>query len=139
MDAAHTIFSVAKRRCYINIPAPLAQDQDAERERRATEAEQDAGWEALDEIEGVVRNTDKGKGREAENDRPWWEKDGGRPLWLPKEIEPVLEEPPKWGLLGEIMLEIEQEINDKPGSFCTSAPCPLRNHLINPAFSASRI
>ena len=143
MDAAHTIFSVAKRRCYVNIPVPVAQDQAAERERRATEAEQDAGWEALDEIEGITWNAGKGKNTAVEpDDRPWWEKDGGRPLWLPKEIEPVLEEPPKWGLLGDILLEIEQEINDQPGSFRTSALLGLSldsRMRIRPEFSAPGI
>ena len=113
MDAAHTIFTVAKRRCYINIPASDNPSEAEEIRRKAMEAEQDAEWELLDEIEGVTSEKVK-------NDiRPWWEKQkGGRPWWLPKDISPVLEEPPKWGLLAEVLHEIEQEINDKTGSFC---------------------
>lgn len=113
MDASHTIFTVAKRRCYINIP-PLDNPNEAERlGQRAMETDQDAEWEVLDEIEGMKSEKVK------DDTRAWWEKGkGGRPWWLPKEISPVLEEPPKWGLLADILHEIEQEINDKPGSFC---------------------
>ena len=115
MDAAHTIFTVARRRCYVNIPAPANPDEAEELRRKAMEAEHDAEWEVLDELEGVVSER-------AKNDtRPWWERrKGGRPWWLPKDMSPVLEEPPKWGLLAEVLHEIEQEINDKPGSFCAS-------------------
>ncbi|KAF8580272.1 hypothetical protein K439DRAFT_1415468 [Ramaria rubella] len=118
MDAAHTIFTVAKRRCYINTPVPTTPNQEAERLRQVVEAEQDAGWEALDEIEGVAQDRVEMSKNAPDENKPWWEKrHGGRPWWLPKEVDPVLEELPKWGLLAEILQEIEQEINDKPGSF----------------------
>ncbi|KAF8496589.1 hypothetical protein JB92DRAFT_3226350 [Gautieria morchelliformis] len=81
MDAANTIFTVAKRRCYFNIPVSTT-----DRHHRATEAEQDAGWENRNE------------------DRPWW---------LPEDISPILEEPPECNLLAMILHEIEEGINDK--------------------------
>ncbi|KAF8526823.1 hypothetical protein JB92DRAFT_2870207 [Gautieria morchelliformis] len=103
MDAANTIFTVAKRRCYINIPV-----SDTDRHRKAAEAEQDAGWEVLDEIEGVEQNGKRPASENSNEDRPWW---------LPEDISPILEEPPKWNLLAETLHEIEEAINDKPGSF----------------------
>jgi len=61
-------------------------------------------WEALDEAEGRIPRapvpTDKGEHKKS---RP-------RPAWLPKNIEPVLEELPKWHLLAETLKEIEEEI-----------------------------
>lgn len=105
MDAAHTIFTAARRRCYIN--TPTLNNDDADRQRQVLEAEHDAEWEILDEIEGVVAG--KIQADKRQND--------GRPWWLPKDMDPVLEEPPKLGLLTEVLHEIEQEIADKPGSF----------------------
>ncbi|KAF8531160.1 hypothetical protein JB92DRAFT_2825304 [Gautieria morchelliformis] len=103
MDAANTIFTVAKRLCYFNIPV-----SDTDRHHRAREAEQDAGWEVLDEIEGVEQNGKRPASENSNEDRPWW---------LPEDISPILEEPPKWNLLAETLHEFEEAINDKPGSF----------------------
>jgi DNA excision repair protein ERCC-4 len=113
MDAANTIFTVAKRRCYINIPISDGPSEAEERHRKAVEAEQDAGWEILDELEGVAN-------AEAQNDKRLEseKRDGDRPWWLPRDMSPTLEEPPKWSLLAGILHEIEQGINDNPGSFC---------------------
>lgn len=91
-DAANIIFQVAKRRCYVmsstskNVPAPvidLVNDEDV--------------WDALDEAENA--GLDKGKGKEER-----------KPNWMPKEMEPILEELPKWNLLSEIIQEAEGEI-----------------------------
>ena len=123
MDAAHTIFTVAKRRCYVNIPA--VDDPNKTSERLAMEAEQDAEWEVLDEIEGVRKGKVHGE--------------GGRPQWLPKDISPVLEEPPKLGLLAEVLYEIEKEIMDKPGSNCAYALILGSCHLNRRVTSATRV
>ncbi|KIJ56197.1 hypothetical protein M422DRAFT_198890 [Sphaerobolus stellatus SS14] len=111
MDAAHTIFTVAKRRCYINNPVLQAA------EKRGNRTEEDAGWEVLDELEGISRRRSDGQSSTKVDTRPIWEKEhGGRPWWLPKEVDPVLEEPPKWGLLADVLYEIETMINDNLSS-----------------------
>ncbi|GJJ13082.1 hypothetical protein Clacol_007332 [Clathrus columnatus] len=90
-DAAHTIISAAKRRCYVeNLKSSGHQDSN--------ESPNGAEWEILDELEGISTQPQD-----------------SRPSWLPKTIEPVLEEPPKWALLSDILFEIEQEMNDSPG------------------------
>ncbi|TFY75345.1 hypothetical protein EWM64_g8667 [Hericium alpestre] len=94
-DAAHIIFHVAKQRCYTVSAAPTAP-------RVIDSVDDEDAWEALDEMEGRIPAKDKGKGKET--DKP------ARPAWLPHNIEPVLEELPKWSLLGEVLKEIEEEI-----------------------------
>ncbi|KAF9042328.1 hypothetical protein BJ165DRAFT_1349294 [Panaeolus papilionaceus] len=112
-DAAHIIFQSAKRRCFTLSAVPtkepvvidLADDEDA--------------WAALDEMEGegaaaaTGSRVDKGKGKETEKE--------DKPAWLPRGMDPVLEELPKWNLLSEVLLEIEgemirQENMKRPGS-----------------------
>ncbi|KAG8881170.1 hypothetical protein FRB98_004521 [Tulasnella sp. 332] len=98
-DAAHVIISTAKARCYtmdtksaktgasVNPGAPDADEMDDE-------------WEVLDEMTGDKTgkvNTD-----------PMWKR------WMPKGMKPVLEEPRKWGVLAEVLLEIEREIIARP-------------------------
>ena len=61
-------------------------------------------WEALDEAEGHIRRTP------ATTDKKYSIKSRPRPTWLPKSIEPILEELPKWHLLAETLKEIEEEI-----------------------------
>ena len=63
--------------------------------------EEEDAWDALDEIEGRVGvKSDKAKGKERERKKPW----------LPDEMDPVLEELPKWSLLAEVLKEIEEEM-----------------------------
>jgi DNA excision repair protein ERCC-4 len=72
-------------------------------------------WEALEEAEGFIRRApdtaNKTKDRTEEHSRP---------AWLPKNMEPVLEELPKWHLLAETLKEIEEEIM-RQDSLSTSA------------------
>lgn len=102
-DAANIIFECAKRRCYtITATAKKPPVIDL--------TEDDDAWAALYEVEGV-QAIDKGKRKET-NDRP---------SWVPKGLDPVLEELPKWNLLSEIILEAEgemirQESLKKPGT-----------------------
>ncbi len=103
-DAAHIIFETAKKRCYVLREAPekstrvstdiieISDDEDA--------------WEALDETESRIRNAPTTTGRKDQNQT----KSRPRPTWLPRSIEPVLEELPKWRLLAETLKEIEEEI-----------------------------
>ncbi|KAH9846206.1 hypothetical protein C2E23DRAFT_853988 [Lenzites betulinus] len=97
-DAAHTIFTYAKRRCYVMNPVPRGPPQVID----LAEEEENA-WEALDDMEaeasGRARSSDKGK----ERAKP------PRKKWLPEGMEPVLEELPKWYLLADILQEIEEE------------------------------
>jgi DNA excision repair protein ERCC-4 len=103
-DAAHIIFETAKRRCYVLREAP-------ERPARVSTdvidiSDDEDAWEALDEAEGRIRGTPittVKKDQDQMKSRP-------RPTWLPKSIEPVLEELPKWHLLAETLKEIEEEI-----------------------------
>lgn len=112
MDAAHTIFTLAKRRCYVNIPALSGPGEGNDKQR---EAEQDIGWEVLDELQGTFGDSANNLSKPQEDTRSAWEKGSGRPWWLPREIDPVLEEPPKWSLLAEVLYEIEIMISDNPG------------------------
>ncbi|KAF8632697.1 hypothetical protein AX15_001750 [Amanita polypyramis BW_CC] len=95
-NAANIIFKSAKRRCYL-MTAPQINETSVSSPTIDLSNDDDA-WEALDEMEGRI--IDKGKEKEEEI----------RPEWLPKGMEPVLEELPKWELLSEILLEIEGEI-----------------------------
>ncbi|KAI0763850.1 hypothetical protein BD413DRAFT_698917 [Trametes elegans] len=102
-DAAHTIFSYAKRRCYVMNPVPKPAQPPPAQVIDVVDDEDE--WAVLDEMEAAARgetrppaNTSKkGKGRET------------RKKWLPEGMEPVLEELPKWCLLADILHEIEEE------------------------------
>lgn len=60
------------------------------------------GWDALDEIHGIVG---KSSGQNASRSRKV-----DKPFWVPHGMDPVLEELPKWTLLADILKEIEGEI-----------------------------
>jgi DNA excision repair protein ERCC-4 len=101
-DAAHIIIETAKKRCYV------LREVTEKRTRALTDvieiSDDEDAWEALDEAEGRIPRapaTMGGKGHI--KSRP-------RPAWLPKDIEPILEELPKWHLLSETLKEIEEEI-----------------------------
>ena len=79
-DAAHIIFQSARRRCFISSKLKVP----------PVPAHDDL-WKLLDEVNGTVG-------------------EGFRPDWLPENITPVLEEPPKWEYLVETLLEIEDLI-----------------------------
>ncbi|KAF7331499.1 ERCC4 domain-containing protein [Mycena kentingensis (nom. inval.)] len=82
-DIAHLIFDGARRRCYLGTFKPKPREQQ----------EEDDAWAILDEADNnTTKPTDT------------------RPQWLPHGLEPVLEELPKWGLLADILHEIEEEI-----------------------------
>jgi DNA excision repair protein ERCC-4 len=67
------------------------------------DVEEEDAWDALDEIEGRVGvKSDKAKGKERERE---WKKP-----WVPDDMDPVLEELPKWSLLAEVLKEIEEEM-----------------------------
>ncbi|KAL1942922.1 hypothetical protein VTO73DRAFT_4593 [Trametes versicolor] len=97
-DAAHTIFTYAKRRCYVMNPVPKAAAQVI----NLADDEEEA-WAALDEVEGRARGQagPSNKGKEKTK--------APRKKWLPEGMEPVLEELPKWYLLADILHEIEGE------------------------------
>ena len=102
-DAAHIIFETAKKRCYVLRKSP---ENVTSAPKDVIEISDDEDeWEALEEAEGIVHRaldtTVTGKNAT---------KAHLRPAWLPKNLEPVLEELPKWHLLAETVKEIEEEI-----------------------------
>ncbi|KAG6890517.1 hypothetical protein C0995_007716 [Termitomyces sp. Mi166 len=92
-DAAHIIFHVAKRRCYTVSAASKIQSQ-----QQADVADDDDAWAVLDEIEGA--------GPASHSSRTKVD----RPSWIPRGMEPTLEELPKWNLLAEVLQEAEEEL-----------------------------
>ncbi|KDQ09302.1 hypothetical protein BOTBODRAFT_164970 [Botryobasidium botryosum FD-172 SS1] len=97
-DAANVIFKNAKRRCYIQNSQPSAATQE---ERQAED-----DWAALNEVEGGENTRTNSTRGEAEGWEPW----------MPKGMEPVLEELPKWSLLAEILKEIETDMIARPSN-----------------------
>ncbi|CAL1710551.1 unnamed protein product [Somion occarium] len=89
-DAANIIFTFAKRRCY-TMSAPT--------EKKVSDADDDQDWDVLNELEGRAKNLTS----EASTSNR-------RPRWLPDGMEPVLEELPKWTLVGAALQEIEEEM-----------------------------
>ena len=90
-DQAGIIFREGKRRCYSLVTTKELQDTPPD--------EDEAAWEVLDEIEGIVGGRIAGQG----NTQPAW----------PKGLEPTLEEQPKWARLVDILNEIEEEIRSQ--------------------------
>lgn len=95
LDAANTLFHVAKRRAYLPPPSKsqktAMQQANADAQAAADGSEDDL--EALREVEMAdVRASVVSSSR-----------------WPPG-VEPVLEELPKWGLLAGVLEEIEEEI-----------------------------
>lgn len=96
-DAANIIFEVAKRRCFITTAPP--KEKEVAIPAPVMDVDDEDAWEVLDELDGMSTET-KSKGKQ---------KADVRPAWLPQNIQPVLEEQPKWDLLSDILLEIESE------------------------------
>ena len=103
-DAAHIIFETAKRRCYVLREAPEKPTRESTDVIDISDDED--AWEALDEAEGRIRGTPTTTARKDQDQI----KSRPRPIWLPKSIQPVLEELPKWHLLAETLKEVEEEI-----------------------------
>lgn len=95
LDAANTLFHVAKRRAYLPPPSKSKKTamQQANADAQAAVDGSEDDLEALREIETAdARASVLGASR-----------------WPPG-VEPVLEELPKWGLLAGVLEEIEEEI-----------------------------
>ncbi|KAJ3996766.1 hypothetical protein F5050DRAFT_1757129 [Lentinula boryana] len=140
-DAANIVFQAAKKRCFVDVPV---QEQPEQTEVIDLD-DDDEAWDAVFELEGrpleARHPTNKDKGKATAT--------GRRPKWLPKEIQPVLEELPKWSLLAEILEEIEGElvrmestvssrpVEESPGTnitlvMCSStATCNLLNDFLS--------
>jgi DNA excision repair protein ERCC-4 len=99
LDAANTLFQSAKRRAYITKPKTPNPSVNGSR------ADEDAEWEALREAEQTEQS------RLNQPSAP--KKSATRGKW-PEGVEPVLEELPKWGLLGQVLEEIESHIAYEP-------------------------
>lgn len=108
MDAANVIFRTAKRRCYISSPKTLK--KQARKEPELDPVDDEDAWAAWDEAEaGFDINT--GKQSMVKDSQPQAKaRPKKRKMWIPEGMEPVLEELPKWGLLAQVLKEIEEEI-----------------------------
>lgn len=96
-DAANIIFQYAKRRCYtLNESKTFS---DVPQNGTVIDVDDDDAWAALAEAEGVSWIT---------HDRPPPTATSFR--WLPRGIDPVLEELPKWNLVAAALQEIEEEM-----------------------------
>ncbi|KZT51574.1 hypothetical protein CALCODRAFT_125678 [Calocera cornea HHB12733] len=95
MDAASSMLSTARARCYIMAPKNNA-DKAFSDVVAGAEGEEDE-WDVLDEWEGL-------QGREKK----------ARPRWLPEGMTPVYEELPKWDLLRKVLQEIEETVVQNP-------------------------
>ena len=83
----HVIITSAKARCYImEAPKPTRENEDE--------------WDILDEVENTANRTKPGEPE--------------RRSWMPENMKPVLEEPGKWSVLADVLLEIEHEIINRP-------------------------
>jgi len=87
-DAANIIFETARRRCFTISAAAASRPREI-----IDMTEDEDAWDALNEAEGIQVS-----------------KKPGRPSWLPRGLDPELEELPKWDLLTQVLEEIEQEI-----------------------------
>lgn len=92
MDAANVIFHEAKRRVFI---------WDANKTAQRSEENGAAGYE---DDEAALREAEDASSANVQSN-------GNKRASLPPEVEPVLEENPKWHLLREVLDEIEQEIH----------------------------
>lgn len=102
-DAAHIIFETAKKRCYVLRESP--ENASSPPEDVVEISDDENAWEALEEAQGIVH-----RARDTTGTRKNATEAISRPAWLPKNLEPVLEELPKWHLLAETVKEIEEEI-----------------------------
>ena len=63
-------------------------------------ADDEDAWDALDDTSGLTQRTVK----------PTQQSGRPRPKWMPDNIQPVLEELPKWSLVAAALQEIEEEM-----------------------------
>jgi len=101
-SAADTIFSVAKNRVYLKQNSSTATDSNAISILPGDPTEEEE--EAMREIEEITVNAAQGSGYglNLAADTSWY--------CLPKDIEPVLENQPKWQLLKDVLKEIEENL-----------------------------
>lgn len=93
------MLTAARNRCYVMIKSTT--------KKVITEEEAlDDAWDVLDEIEG------RPAARRADDDQP----PGWKP-WMPRGMQPVLEELPKWQILVEVLDDIEQTMTAHPAPF----------------------
>lgn len=91
LDAANTLFQSAKKRAY----TIAIKDKSRNSSTPGVTEENEEDWEAL---------------REAERDTDGYPITHKKQSKWPEGVQPVLEELPKWKLLGEVLEEIETEI-----------------------------
>jgi len=112
LDAANTLFHVAKRRAYL--PPPTKRETAAAAARasatpRPADDEDEDVAEAMRDMEREEKERSGIGGAGGRND---WDgfAEGGGSSWPPG-VTPVLEELPKWSLLAQVLEEIEVEIS----------------------------
>lgn len=120
LDAANTLFQSAKKRAYVTKP----QTGQASAITSAAATEEEEGWEAIRETENGSTST---AGNGSSSRRGYQSATAGK--W-PEGIEPVLEELPKWGLLGEVLEEIESHIAYEPVDSGMSSPYRTKGYWL---------
>lgn len=116
LPAADTIFTIARRRVYLRESeqpkaSTSAAEDDTDAELWAASAADEEALAAAEAMEAELAGLTKGKaskdeGKGKERARP--------PTWCPPGLHPVLEEQPKWHLLGEVLDEIENDLHFSP-------------------------
>lgn len=106
LDAANTLFHVAKRRAYI--PPPTKKPPPAAAAPRTDGDDDEDAAAAMREMERDEREQ-SGLGGIGRGGNDWDGYQGGA-SWPPG-VTPVLEELPKWSLLAKVLEEIEEEIS----------------------------
>ncbi|KAI5115404.1 hypothetical protein M0805_005239 [Coniferiporia weirii] len=109
-------FSRPRHRCYISSGKRM--DGEKKKESKQTQYEielvdDEDAWAALDEAEGRTEDSSVGLANAGEGRKNEIQSSvqlTTRKKWLPKGMEPVLEELPKWGLLADVLQEIEEEV-----------------------------
>jgi DNA excision repair protein ERCC-4 len=110
LDAANVLFQTAKRRAYTTKARSRGRSVSATPSEIA-DADDDE-WAALDEAESVQAQAEQAARTATTVQRNANGRNRTR-SW-PEGVEPVLEELPKWGLLSQVLEEIETEISVQP-------------------------
>jgi DNA excision repair protein ERCC-4 len=109
LDAANVLFQTAKRRVY----TMTRRTREESVASTVGEGDEDE-WAALQEAEQSGAGDGDGRAAAAVAITPYHHgRNRTRSSW-PKGVEPVLEELPKWGLLSQVLEEIETEITVAP-------------------------
>ncbi len=111
LDAADVLFKTAKRRAYVSKKDRNSRSVSVASSSAGTGGEDDDELDALREAENAT--PEPGHPVSARAGRHENGRNRTRSSW-PTGVEPVLEELPKWRLLGSVLEEIESEMASQP-------------------------